>query len=405
MVLAASEDKTHRGASIASPSMPWAWGKLTVEPDEPSGPYHLVWARDLYQVSTAQIAAGDRDAARRNLDFLLFEQQKPDGSFPQNSFADGRERSTELQLDQVAFPLVLAWQLDAADARRWARLKRAADFLVRTGPRTGQERWENQAGWSPATIAAEVAGLVCAADLARRNGDPASATRYERTADVWAAQVERWTATTNGPWSDQAYYLRVTKARDPNRATTYNVGDSGFEAVDQRREVDPSFLELVRLGVRRADDPVVRNTLAVVDAKLRVLTPNGPFWHRFTSDGYGEETDGDPWDVNDPGTFRTFGRLWPIFAGERGEYELLAGRPATGFLDAMAATANDGGMIPEQVWDGRPPTGVGGRAAGEGTQSATPLAWSHAQLIRLAWSIDAGRPVEQPSIVAARYAR
>lgn len=404
LVLAASEDKTHRGASIASPSMPWAWGRLTVEPDRPSGPYHLVWSRDLYQVSTAQLAAGDRAAALRNLDFLLFRQQKRDGSFPQNSTVEGRERWTELQLDQVGFPLVLAWQLGAADPRRWTRLKRAADFLARTGPRTGQERWENQSGWSPATIAAEVAGLVCAADLARRNGDPRSAARYERIADDWAASVERWTATRTGPWSVEPYYLRVTKRRDPDRATHYDVGDSGSDRTDQRAEVDPSFLELVRLGVRRHDHPVVRATLGVVDAKLRVETPNGPFWHRFTSDGYGEERDGSPWDVNEPNTFRTLGRLWPIFAGERGEYELLAGRPAASYLAGMAATANDGGMIAEQVWDESPPTGRGGRRAGEGTGSATPLAWSHAQFIRLAWSLDAGRPVETPQIVARRYA-
>ena len=403
MVLEASEDKTHRGAGIASPSMPWGWGLGSVETDLPSGPYHLVWSRDLYQVGTALLAAGDAAAANRAVDYLFFRQQKPDGSFPQNSEVGGKERWTNTQLDEVALPIVLAWQLGRTDDRTWTRVRRAADYVVRRGPRTKQERWENQSGWSPGTIAAEIAGLVCAADLARRRGDVAAAARYEAVADAWAANVERWTATSTGPWSPRPYYLRITKNRDPDRPTTYNIGDSGPDEADQRRIVDPSFLELVRLGIKRHDDPVILNTLQVVDATLRVETPNGPFWHRFTSDGYGERRDGGPWELGKPNTFTTLGRAWPIFSGERGEYELLAGRPATAFLASMAASANDGGMLPEQVWDGRPPTGRGGLRSGEGTFSATPLAWTHAQFVRLAWSIDAGRPVEQPGIVACRY--
>ena len=403
MVLEASEDKTYRGAGIASPSMPWGWGLGTVEKDTPSGPYHLVWARDLYQVGTALLAAGDAEAAGRAVDYLFFRQQKPDGSFPQNSLVDGKERWTNTQLDEVALPIVLAWQLGRDDARTWPRIRQAADYLLRRGPRSKQERWENQSGWSPGTIAAEIAGLVCAADLARRQGDAAAAARYEHTADAWAANVEAWTATSTGPYSPRPYYLRVTKKRDPDRRTTYDIGDSGPDEADQRRIVDPSFLELVRLGVKRHDDPVVLNSLQVVDEQLKVETPNGPFWHRFTSDGYGERRNGGPWGLNEPNTFLTLGRAWPLFSGERGEYELLAGRPATAYLASMAATANDGGMLAEQVWDGRPPTGARGAVAGEGTRSATPLAWTHAQFVRLAWSIDAGRPVEQPAIVACRY--
>jgi glucoamylase len=404
MVLEASEDKTYRGAGIASPSMPWGWGLGTIEKDMPSGPYHLVWARDLYQVGTALLAAGDTAAAGRAVDYLFGRQQKPDGSFPQNSEVDGAERWTNTQLDEVALPIVLAWQLGRTDDRTWAAARRAADYLVRRGPRSRQERWENQSGWSPGTIAAEIAGLVCAADLARRRGDVAAALRYEGTADAWAASVERWTATSTGPFSPRPYYLRVTKGRDPDRGTTYDIGDSGPGAADQRGIVDPSFLELVRLGVKPHDDPVILNTLQVVDATLRVQTPDGPLWHRFTFDGYGERRDGGPWALGKPGTSVTLGRAWPLFSGERGEYELLAGRPAAPYLASMAAAANDGGMLPEQVWDGRPPTGRPGFRAGEGTFSATPLAWTHAQFVRLAWSIDAGRPVEQPAVVACRYA-
>ena len=197
MVLAASEDKTYRGASVASPSMPWAWGQNTIE--KPSGVYHLVWSRDLYQVATAQLAAGDRAAAERSLDFLLFRQQKPDGSFPQNSEVDGTEHWKEIQMDQVGMPIVLAWQLGRTDARTLAKVRLAGRVPRENGPLTGQERWENQRGWSPATIAAEIAGLVTGADLLRRTGDAATAARWEATADAWQRSVQAWTATTNGP--------------------------------------------------------------------------------------------------------------------------------------------------------------------------------------------------------------
>jgi glucoamylase len=404
MVLAASEDKTYRGASIASPSMPWAWGLLTL--DDPSAAYHLVWPRDLYQVATAQIALGDREAAGRLLDYTFERQQKPDGSFPQNTRVDGTPQWTNLQLDEVALPIVLAWQLRRFDAGFYRdHIKKAADFIVANGPESPQERWENQSGWSAGTIAAEIAGLVTAADIARRNGDSASAATWEATADDWQSQVDGWTVTTNGPYSTDPYYLRLTKDANPNAGTTYSIGDGGPSAADQRSVVDPSFLELVRLGVKPPDHPPVLSTLPVVDEQLGVDTPNGRFWHRFNFDGYGETREGGPWDVSDPNTFRTIGRIWPIFAGERGEYELLAGRRAAARrrLAAMAGAANAGWLIPEQVWDENPPSGQPGFPRGEGTLSATPLNWSHAQFVRLAWSIEAGRPVEQPRVVRCRY--
>ena len=404
MVLAALEDKAFPGASVASPSMPWAWGDG--ETENPSGPYHLVWARDLYHVATAQIAAGDRQAARRSLRYLFERQQKPDGSFPQNSEVDGTQRWENLQLDEVGLPLVLAWQLRAFDPDTWREhVKPAADFLLATGPVSPQERWENQSGYSPSTIAAEVAGLVAAADIARRNGDAASAGRYLATADDWRERVDDWTLTTNGPLSARPYYLRVTKDGLPNAGTTYAIGDSGPSKVDQRRVVDPSFLELVRLGVKPAKDPAIVSTLPVVDRELRVDTPGGSYWHRFSLDGYGETETGEPWEIGVDDTFQTFGRAWPLLAGERGEYELAAGRRAGRYLRAVAAAANEGYMLPEQVWDERAPSGTPGFEPGDGTLSATPLAWSHAQLIRLAWSIDARRPVETPAIVACRYVR
>jgi glucoamylase len=391
MVMSATEDKTYRGALIASPSMPWVWGNIPGY----SGPYHLVWSRDAYQVATAQLAAGDRAAADRAVSYLFSRQQKDDGCFPQNSNVDGSPHWPNLQLDEVADPIILSWQLRRFDAGTWAHVQRAARCIIDHGPMT-QERWENLDGYSPAGIAAEVAGLVCAAEIAERNGDSTAAAEYRRVADERQAAIDGWTLTTNGPLSRDPYYVRVTKDGHPNAATTYQTPDNG-PVVDQRQVVDPSFLELARLGVKPAGAPGIRSTLPVVDRELGVDTPNGRFWHRFNFDGYGELPDGGPF-----GTPGNRGRLWPIFAGERGEYELLRGADAAarGRLRSIARTANSGRLLPEQVWDDQPPPG---QEPGTPTFSATPLGWTHAQLVRLAWSLDAGHPVEQPSVVAHRY--
>ena len=407
VMLAASEDKRDRGAFVASPSMPWAWRNDESLAPVP-GPYHLVWPRDLYQHATALLAAGDRPAANRAWNYLRGVQQ-PDGHFAQNYETTGEPHWTSIQLDETALPLVLAWQLRRTDPRSIAAVRKAARFLLTFGkdgyrsPWSEQERWENQSGYSPGTIASGIAGLVCAADLLRRSGDPERAGHYLDVADRWAARVDGWTATSNGPFSRRPYYLRLSKEGDPDVGTRYNPGDNYPGEVDQRTQVDPSFLELVRLGIKPANDSVVRNSLRVVDHVLAEQTPAGRFWHRFTDDGYGEKSDGRQWDLEGE---RTYGRLWPIFAGERGEYELLAGQPqrASSRLAAMAATSNEGLLLAEQVWDNRPPAEDGRPKPGTPTRSATPLAWTHAQYVRLALSLDAGHPVEQPSVVARRYA-
>ena len=413
LVLAAAEDKVHRGAFIASPSAPWVWGDELPDLSSPSGAYHLVWSRDAYQFGSALWAMGDRAAARRMVDWLFDTQQKKDGSFPQNSDVAGKPVWGELQLDEVALPIVLAHLVGKHDDATWRGVRKAADFLVsfrdedtgRRAPYSPQERWENQSGYSPNSIAAQIAGLVSAADLARAKGHPRLARQWLAIADRWQAGVKRWTVTRNGPLSDSPYFLRLTKDARPDRGTTYEMGDGGPKKIDQRRVVDPSFLDLVRLGILAPDDPAVRNSLAVVDAELLVNTPRGPFWHRYTRDGYGETRSGGQWVITDPGANRTLGRGWPILTGERGEYAVAAGEGGPQYLATMAAAAGPSGMIAEQVWDGRPPTGRACCEAGAGTRSATPLVWSHAQLVRLAWSIQRGRPVDQPAVVADRYVR
>ncbi len=401
MVLAGSEDKTYRGGFVAAPGRPWAWANSLQD----LAVYHAVWSRDLYQIATGLLAIGDDAAAGRALDYLWTVQQRPDGSFPQNSRLDGTPVFGGLQMDEVALPIVLAHQLGRTGPADWAHVKKSADFVMANGPATPQERWENIGGYSPATIAAEIAGLVCAADIARANGDRRSAAAYLATADRWQRKVESWTATTNGPYEPRPYYLRVSVDGDPDVATKEQISDGG-PLIDQRRVVDPSFLELVRLGVKPADDPTIRSSIAVVDRKLSYRTQNGRFWHRASFDGYGEKRDGSQWEPVPTGSGITVGRGWPLLGGERGEYDLVAGSPelAQTLLDTMGRASDDHShLMSEQVWDHNPPAPGPGFTPGESTFSATPLAWTHAQFLRLAASVDAGSPVETPQVVACRY--
>jgi glucoamylase len=320
---------------------------------------------------------------------------------------------TGLQLDEVADPIILAYQLHRYSRQDWSHVRAAANFIVgfsedgHSAPWSPMERWENQDGYSPATIASEVAGLVCAASIARANGDTASAQRYLRTADAWQAHVKDWTVTSTGPYSAKPYFLRLTKDGHPDRGTTYATGDGGPSNADQRSVVDPSFLELVRLGVLSAHDPDIRNSLTVIDRQLSYDTARGRFWHRASFDGYGETGTGAPWNFGNPDdSFVTHGRGWPLLNGERGEYDLAAGSPAEAKvqLATMSHTDNSGYLLPEQVWDNQAPGGdQPGTTPGTPTLSATPLAWTHAQFIRLAQDLAAGTVLEQPAVVADRY--
>lgn len=400
MVLAASEDKTYRGGFVAAPGRPWAWANVL----QSLAVYHAVWSRDLYQIATALIAMGDRAAANRALTYLFTVQQRPDGSYPQNSRLCGEPVFGGLQMDEVSFPTLLAWQLHRIHDTAWRHISAAEDYVVAHGPSTPGDRWENASGYSPATIAAEISGLVVGARIARLHGDDARAHTYLTTADSWRNQLGHWTVTTNGPLSSKPYFLRITPDGDANAPTKIQLSDGG-PLIDQRKVLDPSFLELVRLGVLRPRDPRILNTIALVDHYLGYRTANGPFWHRASYDGYGEKSDGSQWEPTPTGSRLTHGRGWPLLTGERGEYALAAGRSAQFALATVARSAdNTSWLLPEQVWDHRPPAGTSPRfQPGEPTFSATPLAWTHAQFIRLAWSIDAGAPVETPQPVACRY--
>lgn len=422
MVLKAQEDKTVRGANVASLTVPWGGGKNANE--DVGGGYHLIWSRDLYHVFTAYLALGDRAAAERALDFLFKIQQKEDGSFPQNSWMDGKRGWGSLQMDEVGYPLIMAWQLGKFDRETYeTHVKRAADFIVKNGPYTPQERWEERPGYSPSTIAAEIAGLVCAADIAKRNGDDASAKLYLKTADAWQANIEKWTSTTKGKYGDGNYYIRISEKGEPDGGHKIELNNNAgtFPETDI---VDAGFLELVRLGIKPPNDPLIVRSLKVVDEVIKVETPNGPGFYRYNNDGYGEMQDGRRWNWD--GKYTGKGRLWALLSGERGQYEIAlenskfqipnsryAGdlSKAKTRLDHMLAFANDGLMIPEQVWDRKDipanvdPQYIPELKFGEGTGSATPLAWSMAQFIRLAIDLKAGRNLDTPQIVYDRYVK
>jgi glucoamylase len=414
MTLRALEDKTYRGGNVASLSKPWI-PKGDANGEYVSG-YHLVWSRDLYQVASAFIAMGDKDSANRALNYLFKYQQQKDGSYPQMTWIDGRIVGDSLQMDEVAYPLILAYQLGRNDRQTYEKhIKPTADFIVKTGPTTKQERWEEKGGYSPATIAAEIAGLVCAADIASKNGDENSAKIWLEKADDWAKNVEKWTATTKGKYGDGNYYLRLTKKGTPDAGEKIEL-NNGAGTWLESEIVDAGFLELVRFGIKSPNDPLIVKSLKVVDEVLRVKTPNGDGFYRYTHDGYGEYHDGRNWNYDRTWTGK--GHLWALLSGERGQFEIAEcgmrnadfkdQRPKTKDqclsntkrrLDAMQKFANDGMMIPEQVWS----QNNGVFPFGEGARSATPLAWSMAQFIRLAMNLKAGKNLDTPEVVAKRF--
>lgn len=402
MTIRAHEDKLHPGAIVASLSIPWG---DSIPASSAVGGYHLVWSRDLCQIASALAVIGDWSTARRALAYLDEVQQKSDGSFPQNTWPDGSIYWDGLQLDEVAYPILLAYQLGATD-RYESLVKPAAHFILAQGPVTQQERWEENRGYSPSTIAAEIAALVVAAEMGRLAGDFSSAAMYLKTADEWARHVEEWTVAKNGQLAEHPYFIRISETTNPDDGLWIELKNGGGWH-DKTTIVDAGFLDLVRLGIRPADDPIIVGSINVIDQELKYEAEYGPLWCRYNYDGYGEYADGSPYN----GSGR--GRPWPILSGERGEYEiawqqsLRRQQPNHMFgpqklLETLAGSANDGGMIPEQIWD---QIDIPERylQRNRGTGCATPLVWAMAQYLRLEVCIQEGRIVEAPDVVGERY--
>src|SRR5215475_6777713 len=270
-VLKASEDKTFAGAIVASIASPWGQAVSAGDPNNTYfGSYREVFSRDLYEAWTGLLTDGDLATARDATRFLFERQQQPDGSMPRNSLVNGKTApdSFNTQLDETSYPILMAYQLGLTDSALYnGHIKPAANFVAAHGPSFGVERWEEQSGYSPSTIAAEIAGLVAAAQIAKANGDTASANVWLGVADDFQRSIKGWTVTTTGPFAPR-YFIRLSKDGDPNAAITYNVGNGG-PTLDQRQVIDAGFLELVRLGELSANDPDVLATLPVVDAKIK----------------------------------------------------------------------------------------------------------------------------------------
>jgi glucoamylase len=434
-VLKASEDKTYPGAVVASLASPWGQSVQagTMRSGEPGyfGSYREVFARDLYEAFTGLLADGDLATARAATLFLFDRQQQADGSMPRNSLVNGMTAPDTggLQLDEAAYPILMAWEAGlGGDSALYAdHIRRAADFLVANGPSDGVERWEEQPGYSPSTIAAEIAGLTAASAIAKAHGDTARADLYQATADDFQRNIKNWTVTTTGPDATR-YFIRLSKTGDPDAAISYGLGNGG-PTVDQRSVIDGGFQELVRLGELPASDPDIQASLNVLDKQIQVTTPGGPGYYRYgtsavggSADGYGDcyrpsqtscTTPGAPWAPTGTGT----GHLWPVLSGERAESDLAEGSTtgAQTLLNAMIGFSSGVGLVPEQAWEdpdlpaspygSDPVTASIGFTDGKAAGSASPLTWAQAQELRLILDIQAGRDLDTPAVTTTRYVK
>ena len=409
-VMRTHESKRFPGGLIASLSIPWGFSKG----DDDLGGYHLSWPRDLVESAGGLLAAGAHADARRVLYYLQVTQES-DGHWPQNMWLDGNSYWGGIQMDETAFPILLVdlarreKALSVDDLTRlWPMIRKAAGFLICNGPVTPQDRWEEDPGYSPFTLAAEIASLLVAAELADLNKEPEIAAYLRETADAWNDNIERWIYVSGTDLANKVgvdgYYVRIA----PPEAADSASPAGGFVPIKNRPPgqslepsahiVSPDALALVRFGLRAADDPHIVNTVKVIDALLKTDPPQGPVWHRYNDDGYGEHEDGNPFD----GT--GVGRAWPLLTGERAHYELAAGHKseALKLLHTFESFANDGGLLPEQIWDS-PDIPEKELFFGKPSGSAMPLVWAHAEYVKLLRSLQEGRVFDMPPQTVQRY--
>ena len=410
-VLRTHESKDFLGGIIASLSIPWGFNKG----DEDLGGYHLIWPRDLVETAGALLAAGALQDAARVLRYLEATQEAA-GNWAQNLWLDGRAYWSGIQMDETAFPILLVdlMRREAPEAlgnldRWWPMVRKAVSFIIRNGPVTQQDRWEEDAGYSPFTLAAEISALLAAADIADLTGHPQQAQTMRDTADAWNDNIERWVYANGGDLAQQlgvsGYYVRIAPPDTDGAASP----TQGFVPIKNKPPgqdgdrayhiISPDALALVRFGLRAPDDPRIINTLRVIDALLAVELPQGPCWYRYNGDGYGEHRDGSAFD----GT--GIGRAWPLLAGERAHYALAAGHrdEAEALLTVMEnSTAGASRLLPEQVWDSADIPALE-LFRGKPSGSACPLVWAHSEYIKLRRSIRDGKIFDQPPQTVQRY--
>lgn len=393
-VLCIHEAKAFPGAIVASLSVPWGPAR---DSDKTQG-YHLVWTRDLFEAVGALLAAEAHEEARRVIGFLAATQES-DGHWSQNTWVDGHSHWHGIQLDEAGFPIILVecalrhQALKPDDlARLWPMISRAANFLVRNGPVTPEDRWEHDGGYAPFTLAVEITALLAAASIADKLNHSQVSRFLRETADHWNSNIERWTyiegTSLAKTYNVSGHYMRIAPGHPRGKETApLSTSDPRSKIANSPSAdtVSPDILALVRFGLRSADDPRILNTIQVIDATLKGETPNGPSWHRYTGDRYGEKEDGSPFDEK---TRTGIGRLWPLLTGERAHYEIAAGNIdyARKLMHAMECFAGESALLPEQVWNA-PDIPSKDLFRGHPTGSARPLVWAHAEYIKLLRSL------------------
>ncbi len=401
MVLHVHEDLAFPGAIVASLATPWGMAH-----DDPGG-YHLVWPRDCAEAGLALAAVGQPNDARHMLQFLA-ATQSTDGHWPQNFTPDGVAYWTGLQLDETALPVILAVKLlelgvvESTEPVVRAMVRRACAYLAANGPCSDEDRWEEASGANPFTIAAIIAALAGAGSAGFLDGDDAETALS--IADWWNEHLEDLVyvegTEADTTFGTAGHYVRVAPPASEAGPARVVLANRDGEQIDAARLVGLEFLALVRYGLRPALDPRIVDTVTIVDGVLRRESADGtavgPLYHRYQDDGYGEHADGSPFD----GT--GIGRLWPLLAGERGQYALEAGEDPMPYLRAMAGCVSSGGLLPEQVWDA---AAIPERRLfpGKPTGSAMPLVWAHAEFLKLHLAIAHGVRSDRIAAVADRY--
>lgn|GEM_PF-2238233 len=343
------EDRFYKGACVASLALPWG-SRFSL--NEKNG-YHLVWVRDLFFTALAMYFAGDENFARDSLDYIITYLKREDGSFKQNSTVEGEERWHSTQMDQVAFPIILAYKLKRLDLVK--ELKKSADYIVKYGPYAEQERWEEIGGFSPyimglQSLSLKLYGLMCKETNSEYE-------IYFQKADEFKKLIAAYTYTKHGLFSD-SYFTRVSKGDPDTNEKVLTLKGKNFAPKEM---VSTDFLYLIFTNLYSATDRKIIKSLKVIDNILRVKTPKGPSFYRYNGDIYGFDNPEKP-----------EGKLWIILTCERGIFEAIRGNDATTYLKSVENFATKTYLLPEQVFEN-----------GEPTESATPLAWSHAIYIIL----------------------
>ena len=255
-----------------------------------------------------------------------------------------------------------------------------------------------------------ITGLICASDLVCANQAPDLANFYAVFADWIESNIEAWTVTDEGILLPEVrrHYMRIRPPRPSDRFFNPAMGEDKIQLsnrapgerflFEDREIIDHGFLELVRYEIRSPQDPLIVDSLKVVDAVLKVNTPYGPCWRRYNHDGYGQRHDGAPYQGWGQG------RAWPLLTGERAHYELAAGNDIRPMIAAIESFTSEGGMLPEQIWDA-PDLPEAGMYLGRPSGSAMPLAWAHSEYIKLLRSCEDGEIFDRIESVERRYLR